>query len=121
MNRYFSGATPFAIVGKKKAEFPDAIALMSLEQWAKIHGKKMLVISNDADWQSFADASDYLFCLKETPKALDHFNREAQFVGQRTLAFLLAERTSGAWSEIESAVELFVDDNSWEVEISASP
>ena len=120
MNRYFSGAPPFAKEGKKKAEFPDAIALLSLEQWAKDHGKKILVISNDADWQSFADASDYLFCLKETPKALDHFNREAQFIAQRTFAFLLAARTSDSWNEIESAVELFVDDNSWEIEISAS-
>jgi hypothetical protein len=118
--RYFSNAAPFSGTGKKKAEFPDAIALLSLEAWAKSKGKMVLAISSDEDWHAFADQSIHIFCLQDIPEALDHFNREAQFVAQRTLAFLEEQKASGTWSEIESAVELFVEENSWDIEARAS-
>jgi hypothetical protein len=36
---YFSSAPPFSTSGKKKNEFPDAIALLSLDAWAKTNNK----------------------------------------------------------------------------------
>jgi hypothetical protein len=33
VDAYFQLAPPFSAAGKNKAEFPDAIALMSLERW----------------------------------------------------------------------------------------
>lgn len=37
---YFEPTAPFEGSGKKKNEFPDAIALVTLEDWAEKHEKK---------------------------------------------------------------------------------
>ncbi|MGA7438338.1 MAG: PIN domain-containing protein [Luteibacter sp.] len=58
---YFEQRPPFGDK-KKKNEFPDALALGALEQWAKNAGKRVLVVSHDNDWMTFAEASDQLLC-----------------------------------------------------------
>jgi hypothetical protein len=59
MTLYFDGSPPFEAVGDKKAEFPDAVALLALEAWGRSNGK-VLVVSRDAGWAKFAAASDFL-------------------------------------------------------------
>ena len=41
LDRYFKATAPFASAGKKKNEFPDAVALLSLEAWAVANGKQI--------------------------------------------------------------------------------
>ena len=48
--RYFDTLPPFAGSGNKKHEFPDAIALSSIEGWAKANGKRVLAVSEDKGW-----------------------------------------------------------------------
>ena len=48
--KYFTAAPPFAVSGKKKNEFPDAVALMSLEAWTNKNNKRVLAVSGDKDW-----------------------------------------------------------------------
>lgn len=74
LERYFSEAPPFGDSEKKKYEFPDAFALLSLEHYAKSQEKKLLFISNDGDWSSFADKSDWLICVSKIEVALSLFN-----------------------------------------------
>lgn len=50
---YEQGIAPFAGKGKKKSEFPDAIALLTLGQWADAHGRNLLAVSGDDDWAGF--------------------------------------------------------------------
>lgn len=57
---YFQNKPPFEETGDKKAEFPDAMALFSLEQWAKENDKKILATSDDNDWKNFAQSSEYI-------------------------------------------------------------
>jgi hypothetical protein len=57
LDAYFKPAPPFASSGKKKSEFPDAIALLSMENWAEKLGKRILAVSADGDWTAFADRS----------------------------------------------------------------
>lgn len=40
IKRYFEGKAPFSLAEKKKYEFPDAIALISMENWARKNKKK---------------------------------------------------------------------------------
>lgn len=40
MRRYEAGAPPFAETGEKKQEFPDAVALATLEGWAEDRNSK---------------------------------------------------------------------------------
>lgn len=76
MTRYFQNLPPFSN-GKKKAEFPDAVSLLSLEAWAKENNAKILAISGDGDWVSFAEASDYIDIVPDVPTALNRLNGQA--------------------------------------------
>lgn len=61
---YFNNKYPFEIRNSKKNEFPDAIILHSLENYAKRNYKqKILIISEDFGWQKFAEKSIYLDCV----------------------------------------------------------
>ena len=48
---YFSLKPPFE--EKKKSEFPDAIALNALRNYASRSGQRLLVVSKDKGWQAF--------------------------------------------------------------------
>src|SRR5262249_33691704 len=60
LDLYFAPAPPFSASGKKKSEFPDAIALLSLETWARTKGKRILAVSADKDWITFAEQCDHI-------------------------------------------------------------
>lgn len=51
LNKYFEGEYPFS--EKKKAEFPDAIALQLLEDWCKSNECKCICLSRDGDLMKF--------------------------------------------------------------------
>jgi hypothetical protein len=59
LSAYFSPSPPFGRKAKKN-EFPDAIALFSLEAWAKERGKRVVAVSGDGDWAAFAQRSDWI-------------------------------------------------------------
>lgn len=67
---YFGNASPFEATGAKKSEFPDAIALLSLEAWAKTEQKRILAVSTDNGWKSFAETSEYIDVVEDLAPAL---------------------------------------------------
>ncbi|MEH2035322.1 PIN domain-containing protein [Nostoc sp.] len=73
LNKYFKNKSPFAGTGKKKNEFPDAMALMSLESWAKKNMIKVLVISIDNDWKQYCTHSKNLVFLESLSKCFELF------------------------------------------------
>lgn len=73
IGRYFQAEPPFAASGNKKNEFPDAIALLSLESWAKENDCKILAVAKDTDWKRFADESDYIDVLEDLAEAISKF------------------------------------------------
>lgn len=78
MARYFDNKPPFSATKEnKKFEFPDAFALMSLEQWAIKNGTQILVVSKDKDWIEFCDPSEHLIVVKELAEALSFFHAES--------------------------------------------
>ncbi len=88
LHRYFNSMPPFSVSGTKKSEFPDAIALMSLEAWARQNQTSMLVVSKDDDWASFAEHSDQLFCVPDLAVALAYFNEDGKFIAERVARML---------------------------------
>jgi len=54
MDAYLKTDAPFR-TGRKKAEFPDAIAVYSLDKWAASNEYKIAAISSDNDWNVFAE------------------------------------------------------------------
>lgn len=70
IKKYFDHEPPFEKTGKKKFEFPDAIALMSLESYAIEKGIKILAVSKDPDWKKYADRSDYIDVVTDLSEAI---------------------------------------------------
>lgn len=66
--KYFEEQFPFSR-GEKKNEFPDAFALLSLEEWCKSNKCKCYVFSNDKDLLSYK--SDELVIVSSYEKFLD--------------------------------------------------
>ena len=71
LRRYFETCPPFEDSEKKKTEFPDAFALLSLEAWAKKNEAKILAISNDRGWSAFAEQSEWIDVEPELAPALE--------------------------------------------------
>jgi|GEM_PF-3179058 len=104
-DRYFSGRAPFG-TGKKKDEFPDALALLALEATAGARETSILVVSKDGDWREFCEKSQRLYLLPELEAALALLNDPPLVVRQSILSWL-AEHSDGRaviLGELESEV-----------------
>lgn len=75
MDKYFNCEPPFGLA-KKKTEFPDAIALLSLDEWADRNETKIIAVSNDGDWESFCENSTNLVLIKDLPSLFKLFQAE---------------------------------------------
>jgi hypothetical protein len=73
IQKYFRSEPPFSESGKKKNEFPDAIALISLEAWANKNKTKVIVVTSDNDWKSFCKSSEQLCASDDFAEALGLF------------------------------------------------
>lgn len=86
LKSYFESAAPFERTGDKKNEFPDALALLSLEQWARTNGKTILAVSADQGWKTFADTSEHIFVESDLAAALqvvqDHTEAAATAINE---------------------------------------
>jgi len=75
LKQYFSNKAPFSESGKKKNEFPDAITLMAIEQWAESNDKSVLAIAQDPDWSRYCEESKRLVCISDLSDGLALFNK----------------------------------------------
>ncbi len=73
--RYFEVKPPFEDRADKKKEFPDAMALLSLEGWARKNGTVILTVTSDKGWVAFCDESEYLVAIEDLGGALANFHR----------------------------------------------
>ncbi|HGK4310552.1 PIN domain-containing protein [Raoultella planticola] len=71
---YFNNRPPFATTGKKKNEFPDAIALLALEHWAEENEQLIYAVAKDGDWKSYCEESKLVDYNESLADALDYFN-----------------------------------------------
>ncbi|MEI8714778.1 PIN domain-containing protein [Mesorhizobium sp. ISC11] len=103
---YFSGTPPFGS-GKKKDEFPDALALNALEATALEQDTRILVVSKDGDWHAFCESSERLFLLPDIERALAILNDAPLGLRKTFLAWLGAEDDGRA--EVVSRLENIVE------------
>lgn len=74
INKYFQNKPPFVADNeKKKHQFPDAIALMSLESWAEKNMTKVLVISEDPDWKRYCAHAKKLVFIESLSQCFELF------------------------------------------------
>jgi hypothetical protein len=104
MRRYFGRLPPFS---KKKNEFPDAISLLTLEEWAKSKDLRVLAISGDGDWEAFAAESTHIDVVKTVSEALNlihgQMNTARVFAGT-VLDKIAADNTSDLAKELGNKI-----------------
>lgn len=109
VRRYFSSEPPFSD-GKKKNEFPDAIALLSLEAYAKENDFKVLAVSLDSDWEKFCSASNWVDISKDLAEAVAVFQPQNDAVDMCVALAKELSQKEEAFNEIASQVEDHVSD-----------
>ncbi len=119
VRRYFSAEAPFAQKEGKKNEFPDAIALLTLESWAESTNVLLLTVSGDADWKAYAETSPRLVWTSDLDGALDLFNQAGHRVAERAVELLAAGDAPELSHEIELEIQAWLDDADFEVEASS--
>ncbi|MHB1227391.1 MAG: PIN domain-containing protein [Desulfurivibrionaceae bacterium] len=122
VENYFNHIPPFATTGKKKNEFPDAIALLSMEKWATDgNAKKILAVSTDPDWADFGSNSSLIDVVGDLGQALAIFQPQndlyafastlSKHIIENTDNFLSTHLNSILPNEI-SSLDLFPDASS---------
>ncbi len=111
--RYFKPSAPFETSGNKKNEFPDAIALLSLEKFAESEQKNILAISKDTGWVNFAKSSKWIEIEEDIAEALQILQQHRE-EAMMIIASLLSEMSKGNQSnlfkEISDAMSVAVND-----------
>jgi hypothetical protein len=113
-DRYFSAQAPFSQSAEKKNEFPDAMALLSLQGWAQQQQGMLLAVSSDGDWARFAEGSPHLVVVPKIGPALNVFNRHDGVFAARLLANLRGHAAQSLHAAVNRELERFIEE--WQVE-----
>jgi PIN domain-containing protein len=71
-NDYFAVKPPFG-TGDKKAEFPDAFAAQALAAWCVSKKQKMIVVTDDGDWEALCQGHSHLIHKAQLAEVLAAF------------------------------------------------
>lgn len=116
LRRYFASMPPFGVQPTKKHEFPDALALLTLEAWAVENEAIVLVVTQDGDWLKYAEQSERMVALSDLSAALSCFQDEAAEYISAQIAGLM-KQPGGA--EILAAIKRAVEEQSEKLSFSA--
>lgn len=109
VDAYFAVTAPFAANKDKKAEFPDAIALLSLEAFAIERSVRILAVSKDSGWAAFGGKSAHIEVVGELSEALAiaqvHLQGEVEEEEQRRNAETAASLVKNFISDVESGAD----------------
>jgi rRNA-processing protein FCF1 len=121
LKSYFDPTPPFEATGDKKNEFPDALALLSLEAWAKAAGKTVLAASADKGWQSFAEKSEHIFVEGDLADAMQIVQAHAEAAAKAVNTFLRGIAEGDLPDDERSMSALLADALAeWEFDVEAS-
>lgn len=109
VSRYLETKAPFETKEDKKAEFPDAIALLELEARGERDQKYVLAISKDKGWSAYATDSAWIIVRDDLPTALGFFHRADNYVVGRAISMLGDTEHFVLADELQSELVRFVD------------
>lgn len=116
---YFAAEAPFSARDGKKSEFPDAIALLSLEAWAEKAGGYVLAVSQDTDWSRYAEKSARIICVKDLAVGLNFFHKESSVVAARLAARFRQGHTPTLSRSIQSELERYIENLDFKIEANS--
>lgn len=122
MELYFETKAPFEAVKDKKNEFPDAIALLSVEGWAEENDLNVIAVSQDKGWANYSENSDRITVVSSLSAALEKFqphNEVANIIASIREDSLLDE-PNHILDQITSAISDSLDGADIDIEASSS-
>ena len=120
LRRYFNAEAPFDSNEKKKYEFPDAFALLTLEEVAIQNGYDILCVSKDKGWLAFAAQSDHLICVDNLAHALSLFSVAERTTADQAMTLWRAGQAAALERELENAFEYRLSDNDYLAEANSN-
>lgn len=121
MEMYFATEAPFETGKEKKNEFPDAIALLALEGWAKENKVNIIAVSQDKGWKNYSETSDKIVLVSSIAEALEKFqphNKVASIISHIRKDSLL-DGENHVLEEIERGIISSIDDCYIQVEANS--
>jgi hypothetical protein len=115
LDDYFAARFPFEPTGNKKSEFPDALALVTLEDWGRRNKRQVVVVSDDAGCLAACDESKHLLGFKnltDAYKALgdaNTVNAQSSEDIERALAQELKSDVSPLRKDLDAHIERAVE------------
>lgn len=103
---YFNYSPPFENNSEKKNEFPDAIALLSLEKYAQEKNLKILAVSKDRGWVNFAAKSKWIEVQSDLTEAFSQLQSHAEEAKELVATFLKKFSESYESEEYETIKDL---------------
>jgi hypothetical protein len=114
--KYFATQPPFGLKAEKKSEFPDAAALLLLEQRAEDLKTKAIVASKDAGWKGFAEKSERLYCvtsLDDLAALFTDTGAHANAVKDKITA-AVNDEDSALRTQLTEALKVHIADADWD-------
>jgi len=109
VDRYFNFKAPFENKADKKNEFPDALALLALESYAKSDNIKILAVSTDKGWAKFSENSDRIEVIDNLSDAISHF--QPHNYAQSTIESIKSDYVAGRPNSILNAIAQGIRDS----------
>lgn len=117
LKMYFDLQPPFESSAEKKSEFPDAIALLSLQVWSKKQGKAVLFVTKDKGCKRFCDASDHLYAVDSLTDALSLIQQRDTHLSTLCEVLEIAIN-SGKYPDLIGRIETTIADDIWSIDWS---
>ena len=115
LKSYFETIPPFESSGNKKAEFPDAITLLSLESWAKKEGTALLLVTCDKGCIQYCEQTQNIFAISDLRTALTLIQERDSHCGKlcESIDQLIAK---GNYPNIIDAIETEIANDIWSID-----
>jgi hypothetical protein len=115
-DKYFKTEPPFGNKKEKKHEFPDAVALISLDKWAVEKGYNMIVVSNDGGWVDYCADKQHLKSVKNIAEANDFLLSNETNIVNLIMSEIRKSDSQGIMKDIKESLKLEIKDNSFYTE-----
>lgn len=115
LKSYFETIPPFESSGNKKAEFPDAITLLSLDSWAKKEGAALLLVTRDKGCIQYCEQTQNIFTISDLRTALTLIQERDSHCGKlcESIDQLIA---NGNYPNIINAIETEIANDIWSID-----
>ncbi|MFU5830443.1 PIN domain-containing protein [Pseudomonas aeruginosa] len=112
---YFESRPPFEERRAKKSEFPDATSLLILEDFARDNRTMGVVASADEGWSKFADASEYLYCVRSIDELAALFAATGNYAKEveKRVSDAVQEEKSSLRDKLHDALVEHIEASEW--------